>query len=374
MSFFLILNSGSQTEKIALFKSAGKALESIYRNQASIKSNDQRESIIAKLIDESPVGTDQITAVGHRIVHGGTKFRNTVVADQKVLADLEELNELAPLHNPPALAGVRASIKLFKDAKQLLVFDTAFHHTLDEAHYRYALPAKWNQYAIRKYGFHGISHQYCAQTVAELSGKDVGQLNFISCHLGGGSSVCAIENGKSIDISMGFTPLDGVMMSTRSGAIDPAIIRYLGQKQKLSLEEMEQALNKESGLLGVSELSSDMKEILAACKENNTKAKLAHQMYCLSIAKEIAGMVTNFKRLDAIAFTGGIGFNDGETRAAIFPDGNLFNVVLANNSVGEDNRVVSQKQSKYPVFVVRADEELMIARECLRCQTGGLRS
>jgi len=365
MSFCLILNSGSQTEKIALFKTDGQKPQSIYRNQAAIKSNDDREKVIATLIEESPAAADQITAAGHRIVHGGTKFQDTVMADEKVLAELEELNELAPLHNPPALAGVHASIKLFKEAKQFLVFDTAFHRTLDEAHYRYALPAKWNHHAIRKYGFHGISHQYCLQTVAGMLQKEVAQVNLISCHLGGGSSVCAIENGKSMDISMGFTPLDGVIMSTRSGALDPAIIRYLSQKQKLSLEEMEQALNKESGMLGISELSSDMQEILAACQKGNEKAKLAHQMYCLSIAKEIAGMMANFKRLDAIAFTGGIGFHDAITRAAIFPEDNLFNIVLNQNSE-TDNRIISAAQSKYPIFAIKADEELMIARECLK--------
>jgi len=259
---------------------------------------------------------------------------------------------------------------LFKKAKQVLVFDTAFHHTLDQAHYRYPLPEKWNQYSIRKYGFHGISHQYCLQTVAALLGKNISSVNMISCHLGGGSSVCAIENGKSIDISMGFTPLDGTMMSTRSGAIDPAIIFYLAQTEKLTSEEMELALNKEAGLLGVSELSGDMKEILKACQTGNEKAKLAHEMYCLSIAKAIAAMITNFKRLDAIAFTGGIGFHDAATRAAIFPQGNLLGVEITQDDDGSDkdrdNSLISVEKSRYLAFAVKADEELIIAQECYK--------
>lgn len=367
MSYFLILNSGSQTEKIALFKSSDK-LESIYRSETSVHSDEERTAAIAKLVEESPVTADQITVVGHRIVHGGTLFLESVVADEKVLDQLEGLNELAPLHNPPAIAGVHASMELFKKAKQVFVFDTAFHRTLDEAHYRYPLPEKWNQYSIRKYGFHGISHQYCLQTVAGLLNKDVSSVSMISCHLGGGSSVCAIENGKSIDISMGFTPLDGVMMGTRSGAIDPAIVFYLAQTQKLGFEEMELALNKEAGLLGISELSADMKEILKACKACNDKAKLAHKMYCLSIAKAVAGMMTNFKRLDAIAFTGGIGFHDHETRAAIFPEGNLFGVELgeAQSRQEQQDGSLSAQSSSYPIFAIKADEELMIAKECVK--------
>jgi acetate kinase len=365
----LVLNSGSQSEKIAVFKRDGEKLEVVYRDQADIAADkqDKRLEAIAALIAKSPVTAEQFNLVGHRIVYGGSQFQKSLIANQDVLNSLSQLNQLAPLHNPPAIAGVEAGLKLFPKAKQILVFDTAFHNTMDQAHYLYPLPLEWQKYSIRKYGFHGISHKFCSEEVARQLGKKPNDLNMISCHLGGGSSVCAIAEGKSIDITMGFSPLDGVMMGTRCGAIDPAIIIYLLKNEKLSVQEIDIAMNKQSGMLGVSKLSSDMQEIHKAIAAGNSQAKLAHHMFSLSIAKAIAAMSTNFTRLDAIAFTGGIGFHDPITRAAILPQGNLLGLEIdsAINEKPGGNGLISKENSACKIFAIAANEELIIAQECL---------
>ncbi len=369
MDNILVLNSGSQSEKIAVFQRDGEKLKGVYRGQADIAADrqDKRLEAISALIAKSPVTAEQFNLVGHRIVYGGSQFQKSLVANQDVLNSLSQLNQLAPLHNPPAIAGVEASLKLFPKAKQILVFDTAFHNTMDQAHYLYPLPLEWQKYSIRKYGFHGISHKFCSEEVARHLGKDLNDLNMISCHLGGGSSVCAIAAGKSIDITMGFSPLDGVMMGTRCGAIDPAIIIYLLKNEKLSLKEIDFAINKQSGMLGVSKLSSDMQEIHKAIASGDNQAKLAHQMFSLSIAKAIAAMSTNFTRLDAIAFTGGIGFHDPLTRAAILPPGNLLGLEIdsAINEKPGANGLISNQHSACKIFAIAANEELIIAQECL---------
>ena len=369
MNNILVLNSGSQSEKMAAFTYDGKELKAVYRGQRKISHGNEieRQEAITNLLANCPIAAEQFNLVGHRIVHGGSDFRSSTVANNAILVRLARLNELAPLHNPPAIAGIEASKRLLPQAKQVLVFDTAFHNTMDQTHYLYALPQEWEQFAIRKYGFHGISHQFCAQSVARLLGKDVSELNMISCHLGGGSSVCAIKAGKSIDTTMGFSPLDGVMMGTRCGAIDPAIIIYLLENHKLSLAEIETALNTKSGMLAISGFTSDMQEIEAAIKLGNEKAKLAHQMYCLSISKAIAAMMSNFTNLDAVAFTGGIGFHDPVCRAAILPPGNLFNIDLdpsKNQNPGPD-QLISSADTAFKIFVIDANEELIIAQECL---------
>ncbi|CAN5329369.1 acetate kinase [soil metagenome] len=368
MNNILVLNSGSQSEKVAVFKSDGKQLECVYRGQTKVGLGDQQERLdaIVELLTKSPIPADQLNVVGHRLVHGGSYFRNSTVANLEILSKLGQINELAPLHNPAAIAGVEASMKLLPQATQVMVFDTAFHSTMDEAHYLYAVPQEWQEFSIRKYGFHGISHQFCSKRVAELLGKKLSELNMISCHLGGGSSVCAIKAGKSIDTTMGFSPLDGVIMGTRCGAIDPAIIIYLLEHQKLTLAEIEVALNTKSGILGISGLSSDMQEIEAAMAQGNQRAKLAHEMFALSITKAIAAMITNFSELDAIAFTGGIGFHDPISRAAILPAGNLLNLNIdpaKNAKPGADHLISGLSPIK--IFAVEANEELIIAQECL---------
>lgn len=369
MNNILVLNSGSQSEKIAVFTQDDKKLTLVYRDQVAIAADNQnkRPEAIAALISKSPIAAEQFDLVGHRIVHGGSRFQHSMVASKDVLTGLKQMNELAPLHNPLALAGVEACISLFPQAKQVLVFDTAFHSTMDQTHYLYALPLEWQDYSIRKYGFHGTSHQFCSQTVAHNLGKDQADLNMISCHLGGGSSVCAIASGKSIDITMGFSPLDGVMMGTRCGAIDPAIIIHLLKNKKLTLDEIDIAINKKSGLLGISKLTSDMQEIHKAIASGNAQARLAHQMFCLSIAKAIAAMTSNFTRLDAIAFTGGIGFHDHATRSAILPHGNLLGLELDDslNQKPKLDGLISNKNSACAIFAIEANEELMIAQECL---------
>ncbi|MFA7335340.1 MAG: acetate/propionate family kinase [Candidatus Obscuribacterales bacterium] len=369
MNNILVLNSGSQSEKIAVFRREGNKLTSVYRGQVAISADNQnnRHEAIADLLGKSSIAAAQFGLVGHRIVHGGSRFQKSMLASNDVLEDLRQMNELAPLHNPPAIDGVVASSKLFPQAKQVLVFDTAFHSTMDQAHYLYPLPLEWQEYSIRKYGFHGTSHQFCSQTVAQQLGKDLADLNMISCHLGGGSSVCAIAAGKSIDITMGFSPLDGVMMGTRCGAIDPAIIIFLLKNEKLSLNEIDVALNKKSGMLGISKLSSDMQEIHKAIGSGSSQAKLAHQMFSLSIAKAIAAMSTNFTSLDAIAFTGGIGFHDEATRSAILPQGNLLGLELdaSLNQKPKTDGLISNKNSTCAIFAIEANEELIIAQECV---------
>lgn len=309
---------------------------------------------------------DEIGAVGHRVVHGGEDFADSVIIDEKVLKAIEDNVEIAPLHNPPNIMGIKACEKLLPNVKQVAVFDTAFHQTMPEASYIYALPYEYyEKYKVRRYGFHGTSHKYITNRAAEMLGKDVNEVNLITCHLGNGSSICAVENGKSIDTSMGFTPLEGLAMGTRSGDLDPAIIPFIMEKEKLDPAEMNNVLNKKSGVLGISGVSSDFRDLESASEENNHRASLALDIFEKRVRGYIGSYMTELDDVDAIIFTAGVGENSIEMRESICEGLKIFGVEIdkeRNNVRGED-KVISSDNSKIKVLVVPTNEELMIARD-----------
>ncbi|MBK5251173.1 MAG: acetate kinase [Peptostreptococcaceae bacterium] len=309
---------------------------------------------------------DEIEAVGHRVVHAGEKFSDSVIINDDVIAALEECIELAPLHNPPNLIGIRACMELMPGIKMVGVFDTAFHQTMPPTAYIYALPYEYyKKYGVRKYGFHGTSHKYVAQRTASILGKDFDSLKIITCHLGNGASITAIDNGKSVDTSMGFTPLEGLVMGTRCGDLDPAIIPFIMGKENLSIDEMNNILNKKSGVLGISGISSDFRDIESAAKEGNARAQLALDKFNVSVKKYIAACAAVMGGVDAIVFTAGVGENSISARQLICSDFEFMGVELdkKKNNVRGKETVISKDSSKVKVLVVPTNEELMIARD-----------
>ena len=309
---------------------------------------------------------DEIDAVGHRVVHGGEDFAKSVIIDDKVLKGIEDNVEIAPLHNPPNIMGIKACQRLLPDVKQVAVFDTAFHQTMPEESYIYALPYEYyEKYKIRRFGFHGTSHKYITNKAAEMLEKDVNEVNLITCHLGNGSSICAVENGKSIDTSMGFTPLEGLAMGTRCGDLDPAILPFIMDKENLSTEEINTLINKKSGVLGISGVSSDFRDIEEARDQGNKRAKLALDIFEKRVRGYIGSYMTELDHVDAIVFTAGVGENSVEMRESIVAGLKSLGIKLdpeRNNVRGED-RLISSDDSSIKVFVIPTNEELMIARD-----------
>ncbi len=311
---------------------------------------------------------DEVGAVGHRVVHGGEKYASSVVLNEEVIAAIEECNDLAPLHNPANLIGIRACQELMPDTPMVSVFDTAFHQTMPEKAYIYGLPYKYyTDYKVRRYGFHGTSHSFVSKRTAEFLGKDINNMKIIVCHLGNGASISAVCNGKSVDTSMGLTPLEGLVMGTRSGDIDPSIMEYLAKKENLDIEGVMKVLNKESGVYGISGLSSDFRDLEAGAKEGNKQAILARSVFNYRVAKYIGAYIAAMNGVDAIAFTAGLGENDAAVRADICSYFGYMGITIdeeANQSRGED-KVISGKDSKVTVCVIPTNEELAIARETL---------
>ena len=309
---------------------------------------------------------DEIDAVGHRVVHGGEDFAKSVVIDDKVLKGIEDNVEIAPLHNPPNIMGIKACQRLLPNVKQVAVFDTAFHQTMPEESYIYALPYEYyEKYKIRRFGFHGTSHKYITNKAAEMLGKDINEVNLITCHLGNGSSICAVEKGKSIDTSMGFTPLEGLAMGTRCGDLDPAILPFIMEKENLSTEEINTLINKKSGVLGISGVSSDFRDIEEARDEGNKRAKLALDIFEKRVRGYIGSYMTELDHVDAIVFTAGVGENSIEMRESIVAGLKSLGIKLdpeRNNVRGED-KLISADDSAIKVFVIPTNEELMIARD-----------
>ena len=309
---------------------------------------------------------DEINAVGHRIVHGGEKFSSSVVLTDEVIKAIEECCELAPLHNPANLVGINACKELMPNVPMVGVFDTAFHQTMPEKAYLYGLPYEYyTKYGVRRYGFHGTSHNYVSRRAAEFLGKDVNDMKIIVCHLGNGSSVCAVDHGKSVDTSMGFTPLEGLIMGTRSGDIDPAILEYVAQKENLSLSEMTSILNKKSGVLGLSQVSSDFRDLDDARDAGNKQAALTLDIFRYHVAKYVGSYAAAMGGVDAIVFTAGLGENDPLTREDVCSYLGFMGVEFdkeANNFRGEE-RVISKPESKVKVLCIPTNEELMIARD-----------
>ena len=312
---------------------------------------------------------DQIDAIGHRIVQGGDKYTKSVIVDEKVAADVKALSPLAPLHNPANIQGYEACLNVVgPDVPQVFVFDTAFHSTMPAKAYMYALPYEYyEKYGVRRYGFHGTSHKFVSHRVADKMGKDFKDLKIITCHLGNGSSIAAINHGRVVDTSMGFTPLDGFMMGTRSGGVDPSAITFIMKKEGISPDEMDTILNKKSGVLAISGVSSDDRDIVDAQSEGNERAILAHEMQAYEIAKFVGSYVAAMNGVDAIVFTGGIGENGVWLRSKIRSYFGYLGVHI-NERINETTQKgaeaeLTEPSDKVRVFILATDEELMIAKD-----------
>ena len=315
----------------------------------------------------------EFDAVGHSVVHGGEAFADSHVIDGKVLEALKMCIPLAPLHNPPNITGIEACEKNMPGVPQVAVFDTAFHQTMPKEAYMYALPYEYyEKHKIRKYGFHGTSHKYVSGEVAKMMGKDLSELKVITCHLGNGSSVSAVKNGKCVDTSMGFTPLDGVVMGTRTGSMDPAVVTFLMENEGLSAKDVDAVMNKKSGVFGVSGISSDFRDLSAAAAEGNERAKLALDMFYYSVKKLIGSYAAAMGGVDAVVFTAGIGENDTAARASIVDGLEFMGIKIdaeKNKKRGEAIDVTADGAT-VKTFVIPTNEELMIALDTKRLIKG----
>lgn len=310
----------------------------------------------------------EVGAVGHRVVHGGEKFTSSCLINDESMKAIEECNDLAPLHNPANLIGIRACQELMPGVPMVAVFDTAFHQTMPDVAYTYGIPYEYyEKYKVRRYGFHGTSHSYVSKRTAEIVGKPYDQMKIIVCHLGNGASISAVNCGKSVDTSMGLTPLEGLVMGTRSGALDPAIIDFVGKKEGLSLDEMNEVLNKKSGMLGISGVSSDGRDLEAAAETGNKRAQLALDVFDYRVIKYIGAYAAAMNGVDAIAFTAGIGENNIKMRKDVCSSLTYLGVKLdeEKNNVRGEERIISADDSKVQVLLVPTNEELAIARETL---------
>ena len=386
----LVLNCGSSSLKFQLIESetSERLIKGNFERIGGMKStlrinvrgNKEQIAHIARDFDEAIEfvlevllkpeynlikSLDEIQAVGHRIVHGGEMFSQSVLIDEKVIKEIEKCIDLAPLHNPAGVAGIRAAQKVLPNVPMVVVFDTAFHQTMPPKAYIYQIPYRYyTSYKIRKYGFHGTSHKYVSERVAELMGNPE-HLKVVNCHLGQGASICAIEDGKSIDTSMGLTPLSGIPMATRSGDIDPAIIPYIMKKDNLQPEDVEEILNKQSGAWGVSGVSTDYRDIEDGYNMNDPRSVLTLDSQAYKVAQYIGQYMISLGGVDAITFTGGVGENGMETRERICkylePFGAKIDLEL-NNVKGKE-RKISTEDSKIQIYIIPTNEELMIARE-----------
>jgi acetate kinase len=390
----LVINAGSSSIKYQLFEMPAEKvlakglLEKIGEETSQlnhfcdskehkIKTKAADHSAGMKLILDALVGpqtgvikdVSEITAVGHRVVHGGEEFTDSVVINDEVIASIEKFADLAPLHNPPNLTGIKAAQKGLPEALQVACFDTAFHTSIPKVAYIYGLPYEiYEKYRVRKYGFHGTSHRYVARRCAAIMGRDKYDVNVITCHLGNGCSITAVKGGKSVDTSMGLTPLEGVVMGTRSGDFDPAILFYLSDKG-YSLDELNDMCNKQSGLLGISGVSNDMRNIREQAEIGNDRAKLAFDIFCYRIRKYIGSYTAVLGRLDALVFTGGIGENVAEVRAQVCRNLEQIGIKIdsaANEATIRREGLISSAQSRVKVYCVPTNEELAIAGDTFR--------
>ena len=341
-----------------------------YKINLNFKNHKEALNKILELLTSKEYGVlkslSEIEAVGHRVVHGGEKYSKAVLVNEDVKKSIKERFSLAPLHNPANLIGIEVCEELMKNVPMVALFDTAFHQSMNSEEFLYAIPYElYEENGIRKYGFHGSSHKYVLEKAAEIAKKDIKNLKIISCHLGNGASLCAIKNGKSFDTTMGFSPLDGLVMGTRCGSIDPSIPLYLIKNNKLSVEEVDNILNKKSGVLGISSVSSDFRDIEDEAKKGNKKASLALDIFHYRIKKQIGAYIAALNGVDIIIFTAGVGENGPETREAILKDMDFFGIILdkEKNKVRGKIQEISAKSSKVKVFVIPTNEELVIARE-----------
>lgn len=391
----LVLNCGSSSIKYALYDMDSKTVmtsggaERVGLDGAFVKvklANGEKKQVmhdipehtegvkfIFSLLTDPEIGVikdlKEIDAVGHRMVHGGEKFNKSVLLTEEVLKVFEECTDLAPLHNPANLKGVRAVQELMPGLPQVGVFDTAFHQTMPKEAYMYAVPYElYEKYGVRRYGFHGTSHRYVSQRVCEFLGVKPEGKKIITCHIGNGASIAAVKDGKCIDTSMGLTPLEGLMMGTRSGDIDGGAITFIQKKLGLDADGMSNLLNKKSGMLGITGISSDMREIDAACEEGNEHAKLAIEMYNYRIRKYIGAYAAAMDGCDIIVFTAGVGENQASMREEVCKGLSFMGVkvdVEKNSGIHGEEAVISTPDSKVTVVVIPTDEELMIATDTM---------
>ncbi|MCA1038814.1 acetate kinase [Bacillus infantis] len=392
MAKIIAINAGSSSLKFQLFEMPSEEvitkglIERIGLNDAvfSISVNGEKQTEVTEIPDHEVAvklllnkltdlkiieSLDEIEGIGHRVVHGGEEFADSAVITEDVLSKIDALSELAPLHNPANITGIKAFQQVLPNVPAVAVFDTAFHQTMPESSFLYSLPYEYyEKFGIRKYGFHGTSHKYVSERAAELLGRPLEQLRLLSCHLGNGASIAAIEGGKSIDTSMGFTPLAGVTMGTRSGNIDPALIPFIMEKTGKSADEVLNVLNKESGMLGVSGFSSDLRDIEVQASEGNERAELALEVFANRIHKYIGSYASRMYGVDAIIFTAGIGENSAEIRERVLQGLEFMGVYWdpALNKVRGEETFVNYPHSPVKVIVIPTNEEVMIARDVVR--------
>jgi acetate kinase len=397
----LVLNSGSSTQKSALYDLAsafsaepvaplweGKLEWDGNREKLTVHNSDgkritedatvqakDRKASLEKLLTklwQSPAQVIrhpvEIQIVGHRIVHGGPKLTEPAIINAKVKQAIRDVSAIAPLHNAAGLQGIELAEKLFPEVPQIAVFDTGFHRTLPLAAKVYPGPYEWFERDIGRYGFHGINHEYCAHRAAHLLKREVASLKIVSCHLGNGCSLAAVDGGKSVDTTMGFTPLEGIMMGTRSGSVDPGILIHLMRTEVASAKDLDEILNRQSGLLGISGISSDMRDVLEAANKGNDRARLAVDIFIHRLRSGIVGMAASLGGLDVIVFTAGIGENAPSVRLATCDKLGFLGVQLdkQNNSSVKPDAEISISKSPVRVLVIRAQEDWAIARECVR--------
>ncbi|GAB6149821.1 acetate/propionate family kinase [Clostridium novyi] len=341
-----------------------------YKIEEEMKDHKKAIELVLNALVNEEYGViknmEEISAVGHRVVHGGEKYAESVLIDSEVMEALEDFVKLAPLHNPPNIIGINACKELMSSTPMVAVFDTAFHQTLPDYAYMYSLPYDlYEKHGIRKYGFHGTSHKYVSAMAAKVLGKNIEDLKLITCHLGNGSSLAAVKNGKCVDTSMGFTPLAGLTMGTRCGDIDPAIVTFLIKELNYSVDEVNKIMNKESGVLGISGISSDFRDILKAASEGNERAELALNIFKNKVIQYIGAYTAVMGGVDAIIFTAGVGENSEPIRKRIISDLGFLGIKLdeEKNKVMGETETISTEDSKVKILAIPTNEELMIARD-----------
>lgn len=387
----LIINSGSSSVKYALFQMPGQNMLAkgaidrigqstsrfkydskvkVFDREVHTKTYQDNLSLIVQTITDKGIGIishiKEIDIVGHRVVHGGSDFNGPAIINEAVIDSIKKLIPLAPLHNPPDLEGIKAAGKILPDTRQIACFDTTFHRTIPQTAFMYGLPYElYEKYNIRKFGFHGISHRFVAEKATQLLNRD-GDRNIITCHLGNGCSITAIKGGRSVDTSMGFTPMEGLLMGTRPGDFDPAIIFYLEAKG-YNQNQLNDICNKKSGLIGISGVSSDIRDLLKAVREGNKRAELAIEIFCYRIKKYIGAYTAVLGKLDAIVFTGGIGENCPQIRAKACDGLSQLDIEIdpdKNNLNENKESYISNLKSKVKILVIPTNEELAIAKDC----------
>jgi len=388
----LVLNSGSSSVKFALLhpgtgeRVLGGLAEKVGTPEAVLHlqretgpateplTDGSYQTVIARILDRLPESGPALAGAGHRVVHGGERFTASVLVDDEVIAAIRSFSDLAPLHNPHNLAGIEAVRAARPDLPQVAVFDTAFHHTMPPRAFRYAVPEEWYvRHGVRRYGFHGISYRFVSARAAALLGRPLGELRLVTAHLGNGCSVAAVHDGVSVDTTMGLTPMEGLVMGTRSGDIDPGVFAYLAERAGLSIDQLTDTLDTESGLAGLSGVGNDMRAVESAAAAGGERARLALEVFVHRLAKAVAGMVVSLERLDALVFTGGIGENSVTVRSRVLarlaflglaedPWANARHGRATGGRISPDGPVLA--------LVVPTDEELMIARDTARLLAG----